>query len=82
MRWLNTAGVAERLGTSPRQVRERLALRPGFPVAMRPGGTGHPRWRVDEIDAWAEEQRTRGGRRCPPRSRDSRSSDSEDLDDL
>lgn len=56
-RWLDAAGVGRMIGVSGRQVRERFALRPDFPRASRPGGTGHPRWNAAEVDAWMRRQR-------------------------
>ncbi len=55
--WLNAAAAAELLSVSTRTLRERWALLPGFPAAMRVGGVGHPRWRRDELLEWAERQR-------------------------
>lgn len=56
-RWLGTAKVAEKIDATPRQVRERFAVLPDFPKPSRPGGTGHPKWREDEIDEWMERYR-------------------------
>ena len=65
--WLDSAGVAAMLSLAPRQVRERVALLPGFPEPMRITGVGrgpgHPRWRSDEVLAWAERQRQQSKRR-------------------
>lgn len=57
MNWITAAEVAAILGYKERVVREKLAKRPGFPVPMRAEGKGHPRWRRDEIERWAEQQR-------------------------
>jgi predicted DNA-binding transcriptional regulator AlpA len=63
-RWLDAAGVAALLSVSAAHVLERIAPRPGFPAALRIGGTGHPRWKAAEVLAWAEQERERGtGRR-------------------
>jgi predicted DNA-binding transcriptional regulator AlpA len=56
-RWIDAEAIARMLGYEVRVVRERLAKKPGFPVPMRVNGTGHPRWRVDEVERWAESQR-------------------------
>ena len=63
MKWLDAKGVADLLSLGPRQVRERLALRPDFPKPLRIGGTGHPRWRSDEVLEWAERARQLTGGR-------------------
>lgn len=55
--WLDAAGVGRLIGHTARQVRERIALRPDFPRHARIGGTGHPRWRADEVARWMERQR-------------------------
>lgn len=55
--WLDAIGVGRMIGATPRQVRERIALRPDFPKAARIGGTGHPRWNAAEVDAWMRRQR-------------------------
>lgn len=73
-KWLGTAKVAERIGATPRQVRERFALLPDFPIPMRPGGNGHPKWRADEIDAWCEAQRPKSGKQSAPQSPGNKSS--------
>ena len=57
-RWLTTRQVAEKLNKSPRAFREKIAVKPGFPVASRPDGM-HPLWREDEIDEWLERGRDR-----------------------
>ena len=57
--WLDAAGIGTILSLTPRVVRERVALMPGFPVPMRIAGVGHPRWRRDEVLEWAEQQRQR-----------------------
>ncbi len=59
MRWLDAAGIGALLSVSSRQVRERLALRPDFPRPLRIAGVGHPRWREDEVQEWAEKERQR-----------------------
>lgn len=50
--------ISSYLKVSARQVRERYAIMPGFPQAIRlpSGGTekGHPRWKAEEVIAWAE----------------------------
>ncbi len=63
MKYLSADQVAEMLGyKTGRQVVERIARAPGFPVPVRfptaKGGCGHPRWRDDEVIAWAESQRS------------------------
>lgn len=57
--WLDAEGVGLILSLSARVVRERIALIPGFPVPLRIGGAGHPRWRRDEVEEWAEKERQR-----------------------
>ncbi len=62
-RYLSADQVAEMLGyKSGRQIVERIAKLPGFPVPVRfptaNGGAGHPRWKSDEIVAWADSQRS------------------------
>lgn len=57
IRWLDAKGIGALLSLSPRVVRERIALSPGFPTPMRINGVGHPRWREDEVQEWAERQR-------------------------
>ena len=46
------------LKLSPRQVLERVAIRPDFPNQIRipteGKGRGHPRWRAAEVIKWAE----------------------------
>lgn len=41
----------------PRQFRERIAVLPGFPPAIRiptpTGGKGQPRWAPEKVRAWA-----------------------------
>lgn len=56
-RWLDAAGVAALLSVSAAHVLERIAPRPGFPAALRIGGTGHPRWKASEVLEWAERER-------------------------
>jgi predicted DNA-binding transcriptional regulator AlpA len=56
-RWLDAEATAALLGMKVRQFRERTAKLPGFPTPIRPGGKGHPRWRDDEVQRWAEQQR-------------------------
>lgn len=60
MIWIDAAEVGTILGYTERVVREKLAKRPGFPVPLRIEGKGHPRWRRDEIERWAEIQRAGG----------------------
>lgn len=55
--WISASEVAEIVGYKERVVREKLAKLPHFPVPMRVDGKGHPRWRRDEIERWAEQQR-------------------------
>lgn len=55
--WLDASAAAALLSVSPRTLCERWALRPDFPVPMRVGGVGRPRWRQDELLEWAERQR-------------------------
>jgi predicted DNA-binding transcriptional regulator AlpA len=52
--WIDADKVGRILGYKARVVREKLAKRPDFPRPMR---AGHPRWRRDEIERWAESQR-------------------------
>lgn len=80
MRWLGVAKVAERIDATPRQVRERYALLPDFPVPSRPGGNGHAKWREDEIDEWMERWKPKAASRSVPPSPGSTSSESADLD--
>lgn len=56
--WIDAEQVGKVLGYKTRVVREKLAKKPGFPVPMRVDGEGHPRWRRDEIERWAESQRS------------------------
>ncbi len=50
--------IASYLKKSSRQVRERYAVMPGFPQAIRlpSGGTekSHPLWKASEVIRWAE----------------------------
>jgi len=55
--WIDAEQVGKVLGYKTRVVREKLAKRSDFPLPMRVGGEGHPRWRRDEIERWAESQR-------------------------
>ena len=48
-RWFDADAVGRMLSLSGRVVRERIAL--------RSGGTGHPRWNAAEVDAWMRRQR-------------------------
>jgi predicted DNA-binding transcriptional regulator AlpA len=57
--WLSASAIGELLDMTPRQVRERIALRPDFPRPLRIGGVGHPRWREDEVQEWIERERQR-----------------------
>lgn len=62
MRYCDANEVARLLGyRSGRQITERVSRVAGFPVPVRfptgAGGLGHPRWRDDELIAWAEAQR-------------------------
>jgi predicted DNA-binding transcriptional regulator AlpA len=52
--WLDAEGVGEMLSVRPRQVRERIALRPDFP---RPAKVGAKRWNAAEVAAWMRERR-------------------------
>lgn len=56
-RWLDAKAVGKMLSYDVRVVRERIACRPDFPRPMRIDGAGYPRWREDEVAAWAEVQR-------------------------
>lgn len=56
-RYIDADGIALMLHFKPRYVLEVLTKRPGFPAPLRVDGTGHPRWKVAEISAWAETQR-------------------------
>lgn len=49
--WLDAEGVGARISRTHRYVLERLAHRPDFPKACRPGG-GHPVWKLSEILEW------------------------------
>ncbi len=75
-RWIGVDEIAAMLGYTPRYVGERIACRPGFPVAFRLDGKGTPRWRFDEVQHWIEDQRARASRRSARRSDGSRSADS------
>jgi len=71
------AEVARYLKVSERQVRERYAIRPDFPPAIRLGGRGPLRWRAIEVIRWAERQfpySLRDGRRRAQSSRAASSS--------
>ena len=57
IQWIDAEQVGRILGYRTRVVLEKLAKRPGFPEPMRAAGVGHPRWRRDEIERWAEQQR-------------------------
>lgn len=62
VRYIDANAVAHLLSySSGRQITERISRLPGFPVAVRfptpSGGIGQPRWREDEIIAWAESLR-------------------------
>lgn len=62
IRYISADQVAHLLSyASGRQITERIARLPGFPVPVRfptaSGGIGQPRWREDEIIAWAESLR-------------------------
>jgi len=46
------ADLAVYFDCSDRQVGE-FTRRPDFPLAIRPGGTGHPRYLAEEVRAWA-----------------------------
>lgn len=58
--WLDAAGVGQMISLPAREVRERLAARPGFPKAVRLGGPGsHRRWLAAEVQQWLLRQRER-----------------------
>lgn len=66
-RWLNAKEAAAKMHRTTRVFRERIALLPGFPAPFRPGGTGHPLWREDQIDEWMERGRkAQAGQRDQP----------------
>lgn len=54
-RWLDAEGVAALLSFKPRYVLEHLSCREDFPKPMRVDRTGHPRWRVTDIEDWARQ---------------------------
>ena len=57
--WLTADCAAAYLGfESERHFRERVAVRPDFPLPRYFGGR-EPRWKRDELDAWADKQTTR-----------------------
>lgn len=64
MTWLTAEGVGKMLSMPARAIRERVALLPNFPKPLRIDGTGHPRWREDEVARWAELERQRTGGRA------------------
>jgi|PlaIllAssembly_1097288.scaffolds.fasta_scaffold2612026_1 predicted DNA-binding transcriptional regulator AlpA len=63
LRWLTAKDVGHFLSISPDVVRKRIALTAGFPKPLRLNGTGHPRWREDEIVRWANAHRDDTGGR-------------------
>lgn len=52
--WIDAEAVGKVLGYKARVIREKVCKLPGFPVPMRVAGKGHPRWRRDEIERYAE----------------------------
>lgn len=53
-RWLDVDGVAAMLSYERETVLRRIVTRPDFPQPLR---IGHPRWRADEVKAWADAER-------------------------
>jgi predicted DNA-binding transcriptional regulator AlpA len=49
---LTAAECAAKLRIGVRHFRERYCFEHDFPAAFRPGGTGRPLWREDEVNAW------------------------------
>jgi predicted DNA-binding transcriptional regulator AlpA len=49
--WLSAEGVGEMLSVTARTVRERVAVLPDFPKAVRLDGI-LPRWNAYEVDEW------------------------------
>lgn len=49
--------IGKYLDLSPRTVAERYAVRPDFPLAVKPGGMR--RWYAHEIETWLESTRER-----------------------
>ena len=69
--WWSSARCAAFFDVPVRQFRERMAVVPGFPDAFRPGATGNPRWRSDEVREWSlrEHERQAGRLRAAAESR-------------
>lgn len=58
--WLDAAGVGQMISLPAREVRERLAAKPGFPKAVRLGGPrARRRWLASEVHQWLLRQRDR-----------------------
>lgn len=61
--------VAAYLKVTARQVRERYALMPSFPAAIRlptaGNGVGHPRWQAVDIIQWALRHKVKKQKAAP-----------------
>lgn len=57
--WLDFEGIAAFLVFSKSYVQSKIVTLPDFPQPLRIGGNGHPRWRAQEVAAWAQQRRDR-----------------------
>lgn len=55
--WLDFEGVGAMLSFSKSYVQGKIVTLPDFPPPLRIGGNGHPRWRAQEVAAWAQQRR-------------------------
>ena len=54
-RLISKKQVAQICGCHPQTI-ARHAGSGGFPAPIRLGGRGHPRWDIEEVEAWLVEQ--------------------------
>lgn len=54
--WVGMQAVAEHLDMDYNHVAKKVVTHPKFPLPARINGTGHPRWKLSEIDAWMRSQ--------------------------
>lgn len=54
--WVGLKSVAAHLDMSYDYVEKKIVTQPTFPLPARVNGTGHPRWRLSEVDRWMQTQ--------------------------